>query len=104
MMETARLLLLLDKIDDDQRDAIHEVVKEHSNFGWWHHHANTWIVSGGTVGVWRNRIKPLIKGGPSSALVMKLPAASEDREWSYFGPDSKGRCKWLHESCKRYDT
>ncbi|MBD3322391.1 MAG: hypothetical protein GF350_14920 [Chitinivibrionales bacterium] len=92
-------VVLLDRAGNEEREIVHSAIKEHAN-GWWHRHENTWIVGGLTSAKWRDVVKEAMFSGPSSVLVLALPREEAKRYWSYYGPKSKERCKWLHDNIK----
>lgn len=93
MDDKPTFVILADRIGPEKREAIHEVVKQHSE-GWWHHFTNVWIVRGHTAKFWRDAVIGL--GTPSSVLVLNLPA-EKDRTWAYAGPKAEERAEWLHK-------
>ena len=93
-----KYIVILDRGNSTERSAIHAIVKENSD-GWWHQYADTWIVNGTSASRWRDLVKPALKPGPSSVMVIRLPD-SDDRKWAYFGPKAEQRGKWLHSNYK----
>ena len=93
----SKFIVLADRINVGETLAISEAVKEHSS-GWWHHHADTWIVNGHTAAKWRDIVKKCLDPGPSSVLVLQLPESKAERGWAYSGPKAKVRCEWIRKN------
>lgn len=91
---TQLFIIILDHADDGEREAVQAIVKDNAE-RWWHRLEDIWFVVGRSSGEWRDLVKPVIKQGPSSVLVMALPAKG-DRRWAYFGPKADERLRWLH--------
>lgn len=91
-------VIILDRATDEQREAVHAVVKEHAR-GWWHHMTDAWIVFGHTAKQWRDWTRDAARGGPASVLVLTLPD-DPGRRWAYVGPDAKKRMEWVHRNYK----
>jgi len=89
--------IILDRGTDDERSAVHATVKANAN-GWWHHFADAWIVHGKSAAEWRDLVKGALSSEASSVLVLRLPEASTESRWAYFGRKSTKRCQWLHSN------
>lgn len=92
-------LIILDRVTDDERDAVHEIVKVHAA-EWWHELENVWIVQSQTPGFWKALIKPVIPNGSSGVMVLSLPPG-EWGDFSAYGPDYDTRTRWLENVFKR---
>lgn len=93
-------VLMLDRASAEQINSVQEIVKEHAE-EWWHNLDNVWLIgSDATANVWRDLLKPILKGTGASVLVLRLPAAEIERNWSFFGPNGKERCSWIYEHYK----
>ena len=88
--------IALDKLTPERREVIHEIVKEKAN-GWWHNFSDLWIAGGLSPQEWRDLIRPVIKGTPSSVLVLPI---SRNRGWAAFGIGAAKRFKWLHRNMR----
>ncbi len=99
MPGTQFFAVVLDRGSPEEREAIQAVVKEHAN-GWWHRFESFWVVGGHTASWWRDQLRPSIAAGPSTLLVMKLPA-DESRAWAAFGPNMEERFRWMHGTYTR---
>jgi len=98
-MSTNWYVIILDRAGNEERQSVHEAIKENAN-GWWHRLENTWIVGGLTASEWRDVAKGAMFKGPSSILVLALPKEEAKRYWAYFGPKAKERSEWLHNNIK----
>jgi hypothetical protein len=97
-MSVPTFLIALDRATNEERDAVHEIVKSHAN-GWWHMFADVWLVGGHSPEFWVDTIGPLIPFGPASILVFRIPdGASLPQDWHYFGIKPNERSKWLREN------
>lgn len=92
-------IIVVDRGTDEELNAVHQVVKAEAK-GWWHRFTNVWLVGGRTTNEWRDALQEIIRGGPSSVLVLRLPKHA-DRHWSYFGPKWKERCEWIHNNYRK---
>jgi hypothetical protein len=75
-----------------EKEAVHEVIKEHAN-GWWHHFADVWIVGGQTTGYWIENLSPVVAEGPSRLLIMALPENLGGRAYSGYMTDDEA--EWI---------
>ena len=91
-----RFLIILDRASAVELQLAHGVVKQGAP-SWWHHFSTTWIVTGGSVSLWRDRIKTCLIQSKSSVLVLQLP---DEGYWAYHGPRAAKRCKWLKTATK----
>lgn len=91
-----KYIIVLDRATPEERAAVQMAIKEQAN-GWWHHFQDAWIVSGKTVGFWRDLVKGIIDSPGSGVLVLALPKKVE-RRWAFFGPRPKEKTKWLHRN------
>lgn len=90
-------LIVLDRADTEELNAVQKIVKENAR-GWWHRFTNVWLAGGGDSAVyWRDLIKPALKPGASSVMVLLLPAPA-DRRWAMFGSEAKDRAAWIHKN------
>lgn len=91
-------VLVLDNITPEQREQIHEVVKENSA-GWWHHFADSWIVlSSRTSEEWRDLLTPIIPVG-AGVVVLRVDRDSPET-WAVRFPGAKEKSGWLHRYLK----
>jgi hypothetical protein len=100
-------IIVLDRATAAEREAVHEVVKDHAN-GWWHRFASAWIVGAGSSSVaeWRDLVTEALDivraasddGEASNAgvLVVNLPVF-EERDWAFHGKRASERTAWLHK-------
>ena len=88
-------VIIVDSVTTEQREAVHEVIKERAA-AWWHHVPDVWIVlSDQTTADWKNLLKTELHAGPASLLTLRLPGDKGGR-WSTFGFSRKPEStQWL---------
>lgn len=85
-------LILVDGIDDTQRELIHFQIDKRSK-GWWHQSQNVWVVKGGRDPLfWTNHLGSIVPKSPSILYVFSLPEPG-NRYFASFAP--KGEPAWL---------
>jgi hypothetical protein len=91
-------LILVDEATPDQLNSVHLKIKKAAN-GWWHHLPSAWIAGGDlSAGQWMDLLKDSISDGSASLVILALPNLAQDRDWAFFGGDSKKRAGWLHKT------
>jgi hypothetical protein len=97
----ARYAIILDRTKAAERQAVQEIIKTHAK-GWWHRFEAVWIVTSHDAKYWRTMIQPVIAGGPSSVLVLRLADAATTDRWAYFGPASRFKSsEWIPKHLPR---
>jgi hypothetical protein len=89
-------LLILDRANDLEREAIQEIVRVHAD-EWWHELADVWVIRGHPPAYWIKLMKPIIPRGKSGILLLPLPEDVAEGELSYFGPGYQEKLAWLDE-------
>jgi hypothetical protein len=85
---TPKFVIIANKITDDQRSRMHELVKAQGD-GWWHHYADAWIVQNHSAAFWRDLLMGIVgETGVAGVLVLELTGM-----WSAFGPTNQS--EWL---------
>lgn len=92
-------VISVDRASPYQLNVVHELIKQHAK-GWWHHHANLWIVGSNDEdprtkksSFWRDLIKPAVVNSQARILVLNLP--SEDaRGWAVL----RDKSEWLKKT------
>jgi hypothetical protein len=96
-MSERRYAIIIDELSDERREVIQEVVKEKTDT-WWHDFPNVWIVSGQDAAIWRDLVRPIIKGTNASVLVLLIPEDEVHSRWASFGPGNDQKMKWFKEN------
>ena len=96
MTRPSMFVILLDRISDLEREAVHQVIKTNADT-WWHRFENVWLAEGRSVHDWRDLVyEVLVRPGSSSVLVLKLP--EDERWWSLHGTNVREKARWLYET------
>lgn len=98
-MLTQPCIILVDRVNAAEREAVHEIVRTHAR-GWWHRFPDVWIAGGHPPKYWKKLIKPVIPYGSSSVLVLRLPDEPEENDIGYFGIDGEQRLEWLYRNLR----
>jgi hypothetical protein len=92
-------VVLTYRIDAEQREDIHALIKSNSR-GWWHHFPDVWLVRGHNTSFWRGLIADIIMRRQGSAvLVFRLDNQSPTPAWS--GEGKKEMYDWLKTNYRR---
>ena len=78
----------------NEREGVHEVIKEHAN-GWWHNFVDVWVAGGQASSFWSNVIVPELENGHAKLLVLDLPSNLNER--SYGGFMANDEAEWLDD-------
>jgi hypothetical protein len=92
----ADFLIILDRATEQQRRAVHEVIKENART-WWHRFVDVWIVHGKSADRWRDLVGDEISN-PATVLVIRFPTKGDETRWSARGPDTSTKFDWFHKN------
>src|SRR4051812_49096018 len=92
-------LITIEEPTQNLREAIQEMVKQNAE-EWWHQMPDVWIVQGGSVVDWRDRLLPLrtAAGVNSRGLVLQLPKPFGGRSWAATGQTAAKEFSWFPEN------
>lgn len=89
-MSDRSYVILTHGINDFERGQAHQIVKSNTD-RWWHQFPDVWIVTGHTLGFWRDRMREVIPvEGRGAVLVLEAGVG-----WSAFG--TRAQFDWLQE-------
>jgi hypothetical protein len=97
MSDDPLFAIFVNRVTAEQREQIHEIIKEHANYGWWHGFADLWIVVGKTATAWRDLVGEVTVYPPSGVLVVKV-SSDEKGVWASRSTLSESNREWI----KRY--
>src|SRR5690349_6250091 len=93
-------LLVVENAPDHQLNAVHSFVTENAGW-WWHHVPHIWVIGENerqTSVWWRDQVQalvPVISRVPTVLVFQLPPPGPGNRDWAYWGPNSKNEIGWL---------